>query len=192
MALIDQLRLCSSALVLLGEQPIDDFEAGTAPAEVASRLYPGIVDAALASHPWNFSRKTALLTRLPDEAPQPWDYAYARPTDMLRLVRVLVGGTQARGWDLQEVGVVTWANATDEVWAEYHGKPDEAQFSPQFSQALIYLLAADFAVPITEDTDRAGFWRQSAMLAMRMARHQNATEHAVQVPWGRSLAVRLR
>ena len=47
MALSD-IALCSRALLKLGAQPVASLEEGSAEAEIAANLYPGVRDAVLA------------------------------------------------------------------------------------------------------------------------------------------------
>ena len=63
MAETDAVELCSRALTLLGEEPIQSFEDGGTAALVAAANYHAVMDKALASHPWNFNRTIAALSR---------------------------------------------------------------------------------------------------------------------------------
>lgn len=61
---LSALALCSRALLRIGAQPIASLEEGTAEAEVAANLYPGLRDALLSAHPWSFATAQAALPRL--------------------------------------------------------------------------------------------------------------------------------
>ena len=58
---LSALALCSRALLKIGAQPIASLDEGTAEAEVAANLYPGLRDALLAAHPWSFATGQATL-----------------------------------------------------------------------------------------------------------------------------------
>lgn len=192
MAEIDAIRLCSSALVLLGEEPIISRRAGDAPSKVALNRYDDVRDALLSSHPWNFTRAFVTLTRIEMIPGLEWNSAFARPAGLYRLVRVLVNGTQAQGWELATFGLMLNTAANDVVVAEFHGGADEALFSPMFRQALVYKLAAEFAIPLTEDVNRMGVWNAAFEREIARARHHNATEHQMVVPNGQLAGLRRR
>jgi hypothetical protein len=61
---LSALALCSRALLKIGAQPVASLEEGTAEAEVAANLYPGLRDALLAGFPWHFATTQATLPRL--------------------------------------------------------------------------------------------------------------------------------
>ena len=58
---LSALALCSRALLKIGAQPVASLDEGTAEAEVAANLYPGIRDALLSVHPWTFATAQATL-----------------------------------------------------------------------------------------------------------------------------------
>ena len=65
---LSALALCARALLKIGAQPIASLDEGTAEAEVAANLYPGLRDALLAAHPWSFATGQATLPRAGREA----------------------------------------------------------------------------------------------------------------------------
>lgn len=48
---LTKIGLCSRALLKIGARTISSFEDGSAEAEVAQNLYPGVRDALLSSYP---------------------------------------------------------------------------------------------------------------------------------------------
>jgi len=148
------LELCSLALTAVGADPITSFDSGTVEAEVASLWYPMTAEALLSSHYWSFALRRAELAELaaPSDAAG-WDYAYALPADFLRL--------QAVGTDATSQGVpfeVRGAQLlTDEAIVEitYVRRASEDDWPGYFQDALVAQLAANFAIPLTENTERA-------------------------------------
>ena len=88
------LALCSRALLRLGAQPIASLTEGTAEAEVAANLYPGLRDAVLSAHPWSFATGQATLPRLVATPVADYAHAFQLPNGFLR---ALSAGGVGRG-----------------------------------------------------------------------------------------------
>jgi hypothetical protein len=149
---LTKIGLCSRALLKIGANTLSSFDDGSAEAEVAENLYPGVVDALLSSYPWSFA--TAQM-RLPKLAVQPiadFAYAYQLPGDFLRALSVGTGGN-SRGvsYRIQEKRLHT---DMDGIVLTYIFRPEPTEFPPYFSQCLITHLAAEFCLPLTESASR--------------------------------------
>lgn len=150
---ISSVELCSSALVKLGAQAISSFQDGTVEAEVTSRLYPLMRDVLLCAHPWSFATAQASLMRLSGEPASDFAYAYALPQDLLRALSA--GDTRrSRGLEYQIVHRQLHTDA-ESVVLSYIFRPSEGDFAPYFSNALVSRLAAEFCLPLTENSARA-------------------------------------
>ena len=153
MALSD-IGLCARALVHIGAAPITSFDDGTAESEIAGILFPTIRDSLLSSYRWTFATAQIQLTQL--STPQPvadFQYAYQLPNDYLRAVSCGSGG-QGQG--------ITYRISRDALHTDYQDvtltyvfRPEEEEFPPYFDQALIIRLAAEFWIPVTENTSRS-------------------------------------
>ncbi|MBX6375359.1 MAG: hypothetical protein IRZ13_14135 [Acetobacteraceae bacterium] len=195
MAQADALKICSDALVLIGENPIDSFEGASAAQVVANARYQPTADLLLASHPWRFNRRIEMLARLAaaPSAATGYSAAYALPAGVLRIVAPFVDGMVAPGWEPTETAIWLDAEPTQTVELEYHARVDEIRWPPAFRQALVYRLAAEFAVPIRDDTKIQQAMLQLAERELALARHQNASERpARRIPVGRFEALRRR
>lgn len=195
MATGDQIRICSEALVLLGEEPIDSLEGDSTPQLVAARLYQPTANDLLASHPWRFNRRVEALNRI--EAAPPvavgFDAAYALPAGCLRIIAPFIGGTAARAWEPAETVIWLDAGVNDRVELEYHAAVDEQRWTPAFRQGVVYRLAAEMAVPIRDDPKARDLYLRDADRKLALARHQNATERpARRLIGGRFEALRRR
>jgi hypothetical protein len=58
----------------------------------------------------------------------------------------------------------------EEVDLEYIARVDEAEFPPYFASALIYRLAAEFCLPLTENAMRAELLFNLAHTELRLAK----------------------
>ena len=175
------LALCSRALLRLGAQPIASLTEGTAEAEVAANLYPGLRDALLAAHPWSFATGQATLPRLAATPRADFLHAFQLPADFLR---ALSAGNPDRGRGLvyRILEDRLHCNA-EQVVLTYIFRPDEGSFPPHFAAALAARLAAEFCIPITENTGRAQLLAAQAEAEFRAARRadsQQATPRAIE------------
>jgi len=188
MATIDALKLCSDALLLLGEEAIADFEGASVPQQVAAARYGELRDLMLASHPWRFNRAFVELGRL-TAAPLPavgFDAAYQLPIPCYRIVVPYVDGTRIRDWAVGSGVIWLDATASQTVSLEYHGAADEALWTPDFRQAVVYRLAADFAMTIREDMKARDLYLRDSEAQLSKARHRNAGEQPQRaIPLGR-------
>jgi hypothetical protein len=178
---LSALALCSRALLRIGAQPIASLEEGTAEAEVAANLYPGLRDALLSAHPWSFATAQAALPRLAAVPRADFSHAFQLPPGFLRALSVGAGG-RARGlvYRIQEDRLFTDADA---VVLAYVFRPDESAFPPFFAAALVARLAAEFCIPLTESASRAEMLFRLAESELRGARQidsQQASPRAIE------------
>lgn len=85
---ISAVSICSNALLLLGDKPIDSFDQNNDRTRLVANIYAMKRDAVLRSHPWNCATKRVVLS--PDtEAPAfGWAYQFQLPDDFLRILSV--------------------------------------------------------------------------------------------------------
>lgn len=150
---LDDIGLCARALARIGVHPITSFADGTTESEIAGLLYAPIRDAVLSSYPWNFATRQVTLIRLATPPNGDYQYAYQLPNDFLRAISAGSGG-KGRGvhYRISRNELHTDAN---EVLLTYIFRPDETGFPPYFDAVLITRLAAEFCLPLTENTSRA-------------------------------------
>jgi hypothetical protein len=178
MAEIDAIKICSEALILLGEPPIEDFETANDATLTAAALYASVSARLLAGHPWRFSRRFETLNRLAAEpaAATGYDAAYQLPLGCYRIVCPYKSGCRVIDWQVGDGTLWLDATADEVVELEYHGDADETRWPPDFRQAVIYTLAGDFALPIREDRNaQEAFWKMG-QLELGKAKHRNAGE----------------
>jgi hypothetical protein len=125
-------------------------------------------DSLLACYPWSFTIAQVALLR--DETAVPADFAYAfhLPSDMLRTISAGVGG-RGRGLVFRIRGDRLVTDAA-EVTLTYQRRVPESLFTPPFISALVAKLAAEFALPLTENAARAESLQRLATEEIRLAR----------------------
>lgn len=160
--------LCARALLKIGANPITSFQDGTAEAELAAALYAPTRDAMLAGHGWSFAMRQGALVRLTTPPPADFAHAFALPDDFLRALSLGSGG-RGRGLAYRIQGASLLADAA-EVTLTYVARVAEGAFPAFFDAALIARLAAEFCVPLTENSSRAETLLKQAEAEFRRAR----------------------
>ena len=168
------LALCSRALLRLGAQPIASLTEGTAEAEVAANLYPGLRDAVLSAHPWSFATGQAALARLAATPVADFAHAFQLPAGFLR---ALSAGGEGRGRGIAyRIHEGRLHADTGQVTLTYIFRPDESAFPPFFAAALVARLAAEFCLPLTESASRAEVLVRLAEQELRGARKADSQQ----------------
>jgi hypothetical protein len=165
---LNSIELCSSALIKLGADAISSFEDGTAEARVAARLYPLVRDGMLSAHPWSFATRQVDLARLATAPVTDFAHAYQLPNDFLNALSAGDHG-RGRGFVYQIVNRQLHTNAASVVLT-YVFRPSEGDFPAYFVPALVTRLAAEFCLPLTEDTGRADRFTRLTEDELRLAK----------------------
>ena len=154
--------ICNLALANLGDEAtvasIDPPE-GSAQAWHCSRFYAQARDYLLEIYPWVFATTRADLSLL-DEAPlQGWAYAYAVPSDALRILAVLEEGATDTdppvAYETEERGgtLVIYTDAENAVVRYIRQVTDTAYFAPSFIDALVAKLESMLAGPLLKGSE---------------------------------------
>ena len=150
---LNDVALCSRALIRIGAAPITSFDDGTAESEVAGALFAPIRDALLSSYRWSFALGQIKLTALSDSPVADYQYAFQLPSDFLKAISC---GTGAKGRGVNyRISQGQLHSDYSEVTLTYIYRPEEEAFPPFFDAAVIARLSAEFCIPITESTSRA-------------------------------------
>lgn len=152
MALSD-VGLCSRALIRLGAAPLSSFDDGTAESEIAGALFAPVRDALLSAYGWSFAAGQASLIPLAEPPMADYAEAFALPNDFLRALSAGTGG-KGRGLNFRIARNALHTDASS-VLLTYIFRPAEEEFPAYFDAALIARLAAEFCIPVTENTSRA-------------------------------------
>lgn len=173
MALTD-LQLCSRALIKIGAAQITSFTSGSAESDIASALYSITRDALLSAYPWNFALKKATLSQSSTPPVSDFQYAYTLPTDYLRAISA-GNSNKSRGSHYHIVGNALHTNESVVVLS-YIYRANESDFPPFFASVLIAQLAAEFCIPLTENSARADALYKIAADELKKARSIDAQQ----------------
>jgi len=149
---LNDIALCSRALIRLGAQPISSFTDGSAESEICGALYPQARDALLSAYGWNFATGQVELTELAETPLGEFDKVFALPNDFLRALSAGDGNAKT-GVDYRIMNGKLYTNAAA-IILTYVFRPDESAFPPFFDSILISRMAAELCIPLTENTSR--------------------------------------
>jgi hypothetical protein len=166
------IDIASNALVLIGDSPITSFDDSGAGAQTAKNLYPETYEALLGDHPWTFALKEQSLSKLTQTPDDETGYsnAFQVPVDCVRIWKIMNHS------DYDIVGDLIYSNE-DELICRYIYKVDESKLPSYFVKALEYKLAAEFAVAVTEDINKADFYERKHLSQLGKARTINSQGH---------------
>ncbi len=173
MALSDT-ALCSRALIRIGAAPIASFDDGTAESEIAGALYAPVRDALLSAYGWSFATGQVVLNLLDEPPLADYANAFQLPADFLRALSAGTGG-RGRGLNYRIARGALHSDA-DDVLLTYIFRPEEEEFPPYFDAVLIARLAAEFCIPVTENTSRAEALYRLAEIEYERARQIDAQQ----------------
>lgn len=171
---LNDVGLCSRALIRLGAAPITSFADGTAESEIAGALFGPTRDALLSSYPWSFASGQVELTPLVDAPVADFQNAFALPNDFLRAVSAGQGG-RGRGLHYR-IARSALHTDSESVILSYIFRPEEEEFPPYFDMVVIARLAAEFCIPVTENTSRADALYRLADIEFARARQIDAQQ----------------
>ena len=153
--------IVSQALIMIGEAPISSFTEGTG-GLVAGNIYATTRDDLLTAYRWRFAMRKNSLSRLVDTPRNEWEYAFQLPSDLLMLVRTYPNSTYEVYRDFLYSN-----NASVDI--DYVYRPDVGFFPAYFVKALIYKLAEEMAISITNNQGLAERMEMRATKALAKA-----------------------
>ena len=169
------IKVCSRALILIGEEGISSFNDGTAQSDVADAMYEDVARASLTNTRWRFATAQAQLNRLAAAPDGRYSAAYQLPANMLMLSAVTVQDHPIK-YDTYGSKVFCDASDTDVLIADYIYRADEADWPAYFTIAVEYAMAAVFAVSIARDAQMSQMMEQKAQFHMIQARRLDSQQ----------------
>ena len=169
------IDIASSALVLIGAEPITSFDSSSTEALVATNMYEDTVRAMLSTARWRFATEQAVLNQLSDVPTGRFDIAHQLPSNLLVLHGVTIND---RLIDFTVYGDKVFSDSTssDTLVADFTFRADEVDFPSYFSLALQYSLASIFATSIARDDRLMQLMETKANQLMAKARNIDAQQ----------------
>ncbi|MFD2175688.1 hypothetical protein [Rhodobacter lacus] len=169
------IKIANAALAALGVPEISTLLENSIAARTINALYADTLEAAIAAYPWRFARDRVKCARLDQPPPPPWLGLYQLPAQAVQLISVYEGDSLTT-FDVfgRKIAVNVAESSKSEIWAEVSVTPSPDQWAPHFRAAFILALAAQIAMPITQDENLSGAIAQRAETAMLRARSRDA------------------
>lgn len=154
------IGVASRGLILLGENPINDFEI-PGNASTAGVIYPAIRQALFSAYDWSFAKAKRQLTKDAGATPlNVYTNAFALPADLLEGPDTVYGDGAAYATnDFELFGNHIYCDY-DTVIIDYKKLVDEQYWPEWFVNLMAHEFARAMAIPVTESTERAAELRQ--------------------------------
>ena len=160
-----EVDVCNLALAhLADEAAVSSISPpdGSAQADHCKRFYPIARDALLEIFAWPFATTRVALSLTTGEPAGAWEYEYAMPADVARVLSINVDGvlddTATQDYVIEtnsDGSAVILTNTPDAIMRYTRRVTDTTKFSPLFVTTLSWLLASFLAGPITKSKQDA-------------------------------------
>lgn len=169
------VSICSNALLMLGKEPIADFNDGSDRAKYCVNMYPIVRDGLLRKHFWNCAIKRALLSKLTTAPAFGYSAQFQLPADFLRIYEVGMPGSAVE--DFQIEGRMILANADALPLRYVFRNTNEETWDASLVHVATLTMAAILAYPVTQSASLRDAMQQDALRALREAKATDAQEN---------------
>ena len=145
------IDICNSALLQLGQAPINGFDQGNI-REITAELYlEPCKRELLRKHDWSFASERATLAQLSETPEFGWDYAYRLPVNCLAVRGVYDDESEILNYKIEQRKILCDED-TEDFQIRYTKDIDNYDLmDPIFTRALIHYLAYTMAMPVKAD-----------------------------------------
>ena len=173
--------ICNSALNLLGASTISALTDDSKNARLCNQRYEPIRNRVFRSHAWNCLHKRVQLAQNSTAPVVEYSYAYALPSDCLRILKVHNGTTDsiASSIDCKLEGrnIVTDEGTIYAIYIALITDPNE--YDVYLQESISHQLAADICYAVTNNATLAKNYMERADERLREARFIDATENSL-------------
>ncbi len=173
------VSICNLALSNIGKGTISDINEASAEAQQCKLQYYNCRDTLLQAHPWTFARKVQALAALANDWESRWAYRYQKPSDCLKIVRLVPDIDFPDDIDPAPHGLRASSiyASYSPVFLEYTRLEDDpTKYPPLFADALAWSLSARIAMPLTRDQSIRKDAYQMAVAATSAAQTADAND----------------
>lgn len=179
------LSLLNAALTRTGNTPISALDDGSASGQVANENYEIVVKAELARSRFKLPTKFEQLSLIDEDEegapPEPWQYGYTMPTDLVKIRTVKVDGEPI---PYAQMGRILFCDydSSHEVMAHYLWRVPESWFPPEFAEGIVRRMEAIFLRALGERHDEAVARDKAADEQFAFAKSSDAQSQTPQEP----------
>ena len=173
--------ICNSALNLLGASTISALTDDSKNARLCNQRYEPVRNRVFRSHAWNCLHKRVQLAQNSTAPVIEYTYAYALPSDCLRVLKVHNGTTDSIAssidYKLEGRNIVTDEGTIYLIYIALDTDPNN--YDSYLQESISHQLAADIAYAVTNNATLANNYMTRADERLREARFIDATENAL-------------
>jgi hypothetical protein len=173
--------ICNSALNLLGASTISALTDDSKNARLCNQRYEPVRNRVFRSHAWNCLHKRVQLAANSTAPVVEYTYAYALPSDCLRVLKIHTGTTDSIAssidYKLEGRNIVTDEGTVYLIYIALITDPNE--FDVYLQESISHQLAADICYGITSNATLAKNYMERADERLREARFIDATENTL-------------
>jgi len=173
--------ICNSALNLLGASTISALTDDSKNARLCNQRYSPVRNRVFRGHAWNCLHKRVQLAANSTAPVVEYTYAYALPSDCLRVLKINTGTTDSIAseidYKLEGRNIVTDEGTVYLIYIALVTDPNE--FDVYLQESISHQLAADICYAVTNNATLAKNYMERADERLREARFIDATENAL-------------
>jgi hypothetical protein len=173
--------IANSALNLLGASTISAFTDDSKNARLVNQRYEPVRNRVFRSHAWNCLHKRVQLAQNSTAPVVEYSYAYALPSDCLRVLKIHNGTTDSIASDidykLEGRNIVTNEGTVYIIYIAIDTDPNN--YDTYLQESIAHQLAADLAYAVTNNATLADKYMVRADERLREARFIDATENSL-------------
>ena len=173
--------IANSALNLLGASTISAFTDDSKNARLINQRYEPVRNRVFRSHAWNCLHKRVQLAQNSTAPVVEYTYAYALPSDCLRVLKIHNGTTDsiasAIDYKLEGRNIVTDEGTVFIIYIALDTDPNN--YDTYLQESISHQLAADLAYAVTNNATLADKYMTRADERLREARFIDATENSL-------------
>ncbi len=173
--------ICNSALNLLGASTISALTDDSKNARLCNQRYEPVRNRVFRSHAWNCLHKRVQLAQNSTAPVIEYTYAYALPSDSLRVLKVHNGTTDSIAssidYKLEGKNIVTDEGTIYLIYIALDTDPNN--YDTYLQESISHQLAADLAYAVTNNATLAEKYMTRADERLREARFIDATENSL-------------
>ena len=176
-----EVDIANSALNLLGASTISAFTDDSKNARLINQRYENVRNRVFRSHAWNCLHKRVQLAQNSTAPVIEYTYAYALPSDCLRVLKVHNGTTDsiqsAIDYKLEGRNIVTDEGTVYLIYVALDTDPNN--YDSYLQESISHQLAADLCYAITNNATLANNYMARADERLREARFIDASENSL-------------
>jgi hypothetical protein len=173
--------ICNSALNLLGASTISALTDDSKNARLCNQRYEPVRNRVFRSHAWNCLHKRVQLAQNSTAPVVEYSYAYALPSDCLRVLKIHNGSTDSIKSDIdykiEGRNIVTNEGTVYIIYIAIDTDPNN--YDTYLQESISHQLAADLAYAVTNNATLADKYMVRADERLREARFIDATENSL-------------